>query len=214
MPSLADGNVFVVSLDVPDNPRRDAMRRLLRGVPFEFADGVLVRDVDRDLAAWCAARGLAEPGPPDFFRPKPGDLGVLLAFLQVWETVAARRLPHAFVLEDDVVANPALADAARHQVAFAPDVDLAFLHPFGGFGMYATYVTLAGAQKLVAARERLIALDKPIDLALWAGDLPELRAVTVRDTPHWLYVQAAPLNDPAYSQRATVNVSASDLKTI
>lgn len=204
MPALADGNVFVLSLNTPGNPRREHMRRLLHGVTFEFVDGVIVQNVDRDLESWCASRHLPTPMTSTFFQPKPGDLGVLLAFLQVWETIVSRGLPYAFVLEDDVVANASI-DVFRHQVAFAPDVDLAFLHPYGGFGMYITYVTLAGARKLVAARERFIALDKPVDLSLWEGDLPEVRMVSSCGSADWLFVQASPLNDVVHSQRVAVN---------
>ena len=207
MPSLRDGNVFVVSLNVPQNPRRDHMRTLMDGVPFEFADGVLVKNVDAELEAWCVKRGLGSPMTSTFFQPKPGDLGVLLAFMQVWETVVERRLPYAFVLEDDVVANPSGMDVTRYDVAVGDGVDYAFLHPYGGFGMYASFVTLAGAEKLVAARERLIALDKPVDLALWNGDVPELRIISMCGMSNWLYVQSTPLNDAAHSQRVAINDS-------
>lgn len=207
MPAVVDGNVFVLSLNQPGNQRREHMRRLLQGVEFEFLDGVVIKNVDQDLASWCQVRHLPLPSAPSvFFQPKPGDLGVLLAFMQVWETIVQRRLPYAFVLEDDVVANPAI-DALRHSVVLAPDVDIAFLHPFGGFGMYVTYVTLAGAEKLVAARERFIALDKPVDLALWEGDLPQLRMVSSHGRGDWLFVQASPLNDIQHSQRVAVNQS-------
>lgn len=207
MPTLRDGNVFVVSLNQPGNVRREHMRALLLGVPFEFADGVIVKNVDTDLNDWCFQRGLAKPKTSTFFQPKPGDLGVLLAFMQVWETIVRRRLPYAFILEDDVVANPNYADVTTHEVTMGEGVDYAFVHPYGGFGMYASCVTLAGAEKLVAARERLIALDKPVDLALWNGDVPDLRITASYGTQEWLYVQSTPLNDAAHSQRVAFNDS-------
>ena len=211
MPTLRDGNVFVVSLDLPGgNPRRERMRGLLAGVPFEFSDGVLFKNVDADLEAWCVRRGMGTPMTATFFQPKPGDLGVLLAFMQVWETIVQRRLPYAFVLEDDVVPNPA-GDVTCLDVRVGQGVDFAFLHPFGGFGMYASFVTLEGAEKLVAARERLIALDKPIDLALWNNDIPELRMISTFGTANWLYVQSTPLNDAEHSQRVAINATVSSI---
>ena len=205
MPTLRDGRVLVISIDTQDNPRRNHMRTLLNGVPFEFMPGVLVGDVDADLTDWCVSRGLSVPKRSTFFRQKPGDLGVLLAFMQVWEHIVQNEISSAWILEDDVVANPLLNNVFDHTVFIPSGADVAFVHPYGGFGMYCTYVTLEGAKKLVASRERLIALDKPVDLSLWHGDLPELRTMSLQATTDWLFVQASPLNDSNHSQRVALN---------
>lgn len=205
MPTLRDGRILVISIDSLVNPRRAHMRQLLDGVPFEFVDGVVVSDVNADLNEWCKSRGLRVPSPSTFFQPKPGDLGVLLAFMQTWEYMVRERVSSAWILEDDVVANPALTNVFEYNVPIPAGTDVAFVHPYGGFGMYCTYVTLAGAEKLVTARDRLIALDKPVDLALWHGDLPEIKIMSFQNTSHWLFVQASPLNDSKHSQRVAFN---------
>jgi len=183
------------------------MRQVLANIPFQFMDGVIVGNVDVDLKAWCATRGLSVPTPSVFFQPKPGDLGVLLAFMQTWEYMVRERVTSAWILEDDVVPNPRFSaeELATHNVPITSGVDVAFVHPYGGFGMYCTYVTLAGAEKLVAARERLIALDEPVDLAIWHGDVPEVRVVSFQGTDEWLFVQSSPLNDARHSQRVALN---------
>jgi glycosyl transferase family 25 len=127
--------IFVVNLERAAD-RREAILRHLGELGLEA----------EILRPSKASRSIAPPSA----RAEPasnGEVGCYLS-LRFWQIVVERRLPHAIVLEDDVVCSPSLMRVAREAAALMPPFDavrLSALQPIRGIPV----ATLSGGEQLV-----------------------------------------------------------------
>ena len=94
--------IFVVNLERAAERRVAILRHLAElGLEAEILPAVEGARVDR------ASLGPdAEPGLSN------GEVGCYLSHVRFWQTVVERRLPHAIILEDDVICSPTLMRVA------------------------------------------------------------------------------------------------------
>ncbi len=114
----------------------------------------------------------------------PGEIGAYLTHVNCWETIIQRDLPHAIILEDDVIISPDLMDVVEKLTTLAMPFDavrLSALFPIRGItvaslsgdsrlvlttkppgGSQAYLVSLSGARKMLS---KLAVPKQPIDVA-------------------------------------------------
>lgn len=137
----------------------------------------------------------------------PGEIGCYLSHVRFWQTVVERKLPHAMILEDDVILDPQLMEVADEIAALdlpCEAVRLSSIQPVRGLpvaalsggrrlilpnknpsGTQGYLVSLAGARRLLAS----LSIPKmPIDNALdayWKQGLaiPVVFPCVVREDP-------------------------------
>ena len=168
-------HIFIINLERAAE-RRETILRHLRGLGLEAE--ILPAVEGAHLPPGSLPQG-THPGL------SPGEIGCYLSHVRFWETVVARRLPHAIVLEDDVLCSPSLMRVATETAALGLPLDalrLSALRPIRGLpiatlsggerlilptknpsGTQGYMVSLAGAQRLL---EALSVPRCPIDAAL------------------------------------------------
>lgn len=105
--------IFVLNLDrVPD--RRTAMLERLAALGLE---GEIISAIDgKQLNASDLPAGTET-------ALSPGEIGCYLSHIGAWETIIARRLPYAIVLEDDVVLKSSLMNVVEEVIALGMPFD-------------------------------------------------------------------------------------------
>ncbi|WP_374243900.1 glycosyltransferase family 25 protein [Zoogloea sp.] len=130
--------IFIVNLERAADRRAAILRHLGElGLEAEILPAVEGVKVDR-----------ATLGPGAEPRLSNGEVGCYLSHVRFWQLVVERRLPHAIVLEDDVVCSPSLLRVARDAAALMPPFDavrLSALQPIRGIPV----ATLSGGEKLI-----------------------------------------------------------------
>lgn len=130
--------IFVVNLERAADRREAILRHLGElGLEAEILPAVEGVKVDRATLGPGAEPGLSN-----------GEVGCYLSHLRFWQIVVERRLPHAIVLEDDVVCSPSLMRVAREAAALMPPFDavrLSALQPIRGIPV----ATLSGGEQLI-----------------------------------------------------------------
>ncbi|WP_374262415.1 glycosyltransferase family 25 protein [Zoogloea sp.] len=130
--------IFVVNLERAAERRVAILRHLAElGLEAEILPAVEGARVDR------ASLGPdAEPGLSN------GEVGCYLSHVRFWQTVVERRLPHAIILEDDVICSPTLMRVADEIAALDLPWDavrLSALQPIRGIPL----LTLSGGERLI-----------------------------------------------------------------
>jgi glycosyl transferase family 25 len=130
--------IFIVNLERAADRRAAILRHLAElGLEAEILPAVEGVKVDR-----------ATLGPGAEPRLSNGEVGCYLSHVRFWQLVVERRLPHAIVLEDDVVCSPSLLRVARDAAALMPPFDavrLSALQPIRGIPV----ATLSGGEQLI-----------------------------------------------------------------
>lgn len=130
--------IFVINLERATE-RRAAMQEHLHqlGLEAEILPAVEGIKVDRATLGPGAEPGLSN-----------GEVGCYLSHLHFWQIVVERKLPHAIVLEDDVICSPTLMRVANEIAALDLPFDavrLSALQPIRGIPL----LSLAGGEKLI-----------------------------------------------------------------
>lgn len=190
-------SIFVINMERAVE-RREKILAHLRGLGLEA----------EILPAVEGARVPPEDLPPGTHPDlSPGEIGCYLSHVRFWEIVVQRGLPHALVLEDDVLCSPRLQEVVDEALASGVPFDalrLSALRPIRGetlatlsggerivlptknpSGTQAYLVTLEGARRMLA---RLAVLNCPIDDTLdlyWRHGLriPVLSPTLVEEDP-------------------------------
>jgi GR25 family glycosyltransferase involved in LPS biosynthesis len=166
--------IKIIVISLPGSPRRQAIAAKLAawGVgesDYIFSDGVRIGGKEELYAYEKESMDISEADlvcSPMLDRNENGDLGCLLAHLQVYRYIISNNLSHTLVIEDDIDFCIPLQYFTEHAAAYCAH-DYMFVHPEYLFGTQGQIVSLAAAKHLWDLRRQIIELGKPIDLLIW-----------------------------------------------
>lgn len=202
---LCDGSMPLWVLSLPNSPRRDTMSLRLgkMNIPFRFMDGYMVTSTNADALRDVATKIGKEL--PTNSTLKRGDLGCLLAYLQMCKRIVDEEIPWVFIIEDDCIFNPIYPNIAEADLSDFVCSDWTFMHPNMGFSTLGQIVTYVGAKKVLRNAARIIACNLAIDLVLFSDLMPDFHIAVCYGTNHWLVDQEAPYDEKEFSERMHLN---------
>lgn len=166
--------IKIIVISLPGSPRRHTIAAKLAawGVSegdYVFSDGVRIGNKEELFAYEKECMDIGESDivtSPMLDRNENGDLGCLLAHLQVYKYILSNNLSHTLVIEDDIDFCVSLEYFAEHASEYCSH-DYMFVHPEYLFGTQGQIVSHAAAKHLWDLRRQILELGKPIDLLIW-----------------------------------------------
>jgi hypothetical protein len=173
-------------------------------IPFEFVDGVVIKDVD-ELRYHAGKLGCELPTTSTL---PLGDLGCMFAYFYLCKKIVDEAVPWVFVMEDDVVFNPSF----KSQIRTMPLDDFicsdwTFVHPNHGYSTLGQVITYVGAKKVLNQACDIMSTGLAIDMVLFSDLLKNFHYAICYGTNYWLVDQGTPYNDPHFSERMQFNMN-------